>query len=289
MEDLFKNYFALQTFQNTKNKLIICIGAGGTGSAFIRDAARLTSVAKEEGQTVKTIICDADIVESNNLKRQCFSPRDIGKNKAAVMATRYGSAFELDMSYVDQYIEGEQGLNELIQANWMDNCAIYIFTFVDNVKTRLMVHNFFDNYVRSNQRYGQFMWIDCGNSEFAGQVVATSSYMYEIDGSTRQAKRTYNICPDLVEVKRDLLDPANWDKFASELSCEEAAVSAPQTMAANTTAANVCLNMLFAILFDEDSKLHYNMVTFAANKNVFRTTRIEQLAFERVRRINLDK
>ena len=287
MEDLFKDFYALRTFQNTKNKVILCIGAGGTGSAFVRDAARLMAVAKEGDQNVKMILCDADIVEESNLKRQCFSPRDIGKNKAAVLSQRYGGAFDVDISYVDEFIEDIAGLDTLIARNWTSGCSLYIFTFVDNVKTRLMVHNFFDERVRRQKAYERVVWVDSGNTEYAGQVVATSSYMYKIEGSTRRTLRTLDLCPDIVEIKRDLLDPANWDKFASELSCEEAAIHHPQTMAANTTAANICMNMLFAFLFGSEDRLDYNMVTFASNKNVFRTTRIESSNFDRVRVIDL--
>lgn len=283
---LFKDFYSLHTFSTTKNKLIICLGAGGTGSAFIRDAARMMSVDKEEGGNTKMIICDADIVEESNLKRQCFSPRDLGKNKAAVLAQRYGGTFGVDIAYIDKFIESDNHLYDIVSANNMSSMALYIFSFVDNVKSRLMIHNFIHNFVRPTGGFRKTMWIDCGNSEFAGQVVAFSSIVDEIDGKTLSPIQQIRRCPDVVEIKRDLLDPANWDKFASELSCEEAAVHHPQTMAANTTAANIALNMMFEIMFGR-GRMDYNMVTFASNKNTYRTTKLESATFDLVRIIDL--
>ena len=51
------------------------------------------------------------------------------------------------------------------------------------------------------------------------------------------------------------------DKFPTELSCAEASVSAPQSMAANITAATAVVDMVYNILTIGESRVR--QVTFA--------------------------
>jgi hypothetical protein len=85
------------------------------------------------------------------------------------------------------------------------------------------------------------IYIDSGNGEYSGQVVC---------GVRRNGKTVYKpvggVYPDVLE---------DTDKFPSELSCAEASVSAPQTIAANMTAAAVAVSMLFNILVLGDSRV----------------------------------
>jgi hypothetical protein len=78
------------------------------------------------------------------------------------------------------------------------------------------------------------IYIDSGNGEYSGQIVC---------GIRRNGKTMYkpvgHVYPDILE---------DTDKFPSELSCAEASISAPQTIAANMTASTVVVNMLFNIL-----------------------------------------
>jgi hypothetical protein len=60
------------------------IGAGGTGGYLLAAVSRLVKYAED------LVIIDADTVEERNLSRQVFSPKDIGRRKAEVLAERFG-------------------------------------------------------------------------------------------------------------------------------------------------------------------------------------------------------
>jgi hypothetical protein len=78
------------------------------------------------------------------------------------------------------------------------------------------------------------IYIDSGNGEYTGQVVC----------GIRCKGRTYykpigDTFPDILE---------DTDKFPTELSCAEAAVSAPQSIVANIMAATAVVSYLYNIL-----------------------------------------
>ena len=76
--------------------------------------------------------------------------------------------------------------------------------------------------------------MDSGNGEFTGQVIC---------GIRRKGKTCYKPVGD---VYPDVLDDT--DKFPTELSCAEAAVSAPQSIVANIMAATAVVSYLYNIL-----------------------------------------
>ncbi|MEG2421160.1 MAG: hypothetical protein RSB55_06390, partial [Oscillospiraceae bacterium] len=100
------------------------------------------------------------------------------------------------------------------------------------------------------------IYIDSGNGEFTGQVVC---------GVRRNGKTMYRpIASVYPEVLKDT------DKFPTELSCAEASVSAPQSIAANITAATAVVDMVYNILARGDSSVR--QVTFATNMINIRPT-----------------
>ncbi|HBH95466.1 MAG TPA: hypothetical protein DDX91_06915, partial [Ruminococcaceae bacterium] len=78
------------------------------------------------------------------------------------------------------------------------------------------------------------IYIDSGNGEFTGQVVC---------GVRRKGKTYYK---PIGEVYPDILEDT--DKFPTELSCAEASVSAPQSIAANIMAATAVILCIYNIL-----------------------------------------
>ena len=264
---------------------IIIIGCGGTGSMFIRDAIRIAKVYNDSLPTKKSyrpepritdiILIDGDIVETKNLVRQNFIPCDIGCYKSEVLAERYGAAFDMPIKAVTHYMEDP---NELFNLAFKRRSPYesdrmgtkLIFSFVDNVKTRLMLSNFmmgyYDEYIYNIHSSdtgkhilsnADIVMIDSGNSKYAGQVCISAV-------RSNYAPLNFYI-PSVAEQNPDLLDPANWDKFASEASCEEAADSDPQTISANATAANICMNIFHQLLFE--GAIHYQKVMFNAQDN----------------------
>jgi len=209
------------------------LGAGGTGGHIAPHLYRLLHTLDRYTQI---IICDGDIVEEKNLVRQNFIAADLGKNKAQVLAERYASAFGLEVSYIPEFIEDESRLAELVkpelfQAGPYSYRAIeglsILIGCVDNNRSRQLCLKIF-------RASNNLVYIDSGNGEYTGQVVC----------GIRRGGRTYfnpigDVYPDV------LLET---DKFPTELSCAEAAISAPQSIVANIMAGTAVVSYLYNIL-----------------------------------------
>ena len=226
---------------------VVMLGAGGTGGHIAPHLYRLLYALD---RPVRIIICDGVVVERNNLIRQNFIPADLGRNKARVLAERYSSVFGIETEYVPDFIEDIQQLRRLTeQEHWyqqtirrtIDELVILIGA-VDNNKSRRLCHEVF-------RTAKDLIYIDSGNGEFTGQVVC---------GIRSGGRSVYRpIGSAYPEVLRDT------DKFPSELSCAEASVSAPQSIAANITAATIVVDIIYNIVAKGDSRVR--QVTFSTD------------------------
>ena len=212
---------------------LVQLGAGGTGGHIAPQIYRLLYSLK---RPARYIICDGDKVEEKNLLRQNFSPADRGENKARVLAERYSTVFGLEAEYVPSFIEKLDTLMELIRPNeWeLDEMSrgkvkemVILLGAVDNNKSRRLCHQAF-------YQSKDLVYIDSGNGEFTGQIVC---------GVRRNG---HTVFKPIGGVQPELLKDT--DKIPSELSCAEASVSDPQSMAANITAATAVVNMVYNIL-----------------------------------------
>ena len=225
---------------------IVMLGAGGTGGHIAPHLYRLLYALE---RPVRFVICDGDKVEEKNLVRQNFIPADLGENKAKVLAERYASAFGLETEYVPAFIEDRNGLKQLLtpgvrRGNEQGRLReqVILIGAVDNNRSRRLCHQVF-------QETEDLIYIDSGNGEHTGQVVC----------GVRRAGRT--VCRPVGSVYPDIL--RDTDKFPTELSCAEASVSAPQSIAANITAATIVVDMLYNILITGENRAR--QATFAAN------------------------
>ena len=208
---------------------IIVLGAGGTGGYLIPHLYRIAF--SDENRDYRIIICDGDIVERKNLIRQNFIEQDIGRNKASVLAERYAGAFGIECEYIPEYIESEQRLKELVRpdftkspwTNARETQRVILIGCVDNNKSRAICHKVF-------YETKDLVYIDSGNGEHTGQVVC---------GIRQNGRTTFKpvgtLYPDILKAE---------DKLPTELSCAERAVSAPQSVTANLTAATEILASL---------------------------------------------
>jgi PRTRC genetic system ThiF family protein len=212
---------------------ILMLGAGGTGGHIAPHLYRLLHTLE---RSVKVIIADADIVEEKNLVRQNFIASDLGRNKAQVLAERYASAFGMEVQYIPEFIESRDRLSELVKPDTyparpysqqrLEGYSILIGA-VDNNRSRQVCHQVF-------KAAESLIYIDSGNGEYTGQVVC----------GIRRKSRTYY--KPVGEIYPDVLESA--DKFPSQLSCAEAAISAPQSIAANIMAAAAVVSYIYNIL-----------------------------------------
>lgn len=203
---------------------IVMLGAGGTGGYAAPHIYRLIHTLN---RPARFLVADGDIVEKKNLVRQNFIHADLGRNKAAVMAERYASAFGMEIAYLPEFIENEDALAALTAPDYSRKELAILIGAVDNNRSRQMCHEAF-------MRAKELVYIDSGNGQYTGQVVC----------GIRRNGRTYykpvgTLYPDVL---------ADTDKFPTELSCAEAAISAPQSVVANVMAATAILSYLYDIL-----------------------------------------
>ena len=234
-------------FSKTRPVKIVQLGAGGTGGHIAPHLYRLLYSLE---RPVRYIICDGDVVEEKNLVRQNFTPADLGENKARVLAERYSTVFGMETEYVPTFVENEDQLKELLTPqSWRTGPyyngrqiteLVVLLGAVDNNKSRQLCHRVFN-------QAKELIYIDSGNGEYTGQVVC----------GVRRSGKTYY--PPIGAVYPDVLEET--DKFPTELSCAEASVSAPQSIAANITAATAVVDMIYNILAVGDSTVR--KVTFS--------------------------
>ncbi len=182
--------------------------------------------------------------------RQNFTPADLGENKAQVLAERYSRMFGMETECVPTFVEDEDQLKELLTPWRWSTSAYYnnrrivelviLLGAVDNNKSRQLCHRVFN-------QAKELIYIDSGNGEYTGQVVC----------GVRRGGKTYY--PPIGTVYPDVLEET--DKFPTELSCAETSVSAPQSIAANITAATAVVDMVYNILAVGDSTVR--KVTFS--------------------------
>ena len=223
-------------FSKTRPVKIVQLGAGGTGGHI---APHLYRLLYSLNRPVRYIICDGDVVEEKNLVRQNFAPADLGENKAQVLAERYSTVFGMETEYVPAFVEDDGQLKELLTPtnfwirrpnSYAQDCVwemVILIGAVDNNKSRQLCHRVFC-------QSKELIYIDSGNGEYTGQVVC----------GVRRGRKTY--FPPIGTVYPDVL--VDTDKFPTELSCAEASVSAPQSIAANITAATIVVDMVYNIL-----------------------------------------
>ena len=212
---------------------IVMLGAGGTGGYVAPYLFRLLHMLD---RPARFVICDGDIVELKNLDRQNFVPADLGENKARILAERYSTVLGMETEYVPNFIETLPELMALIAPNLWETDGfrnryaaemVILLGCVDNNRTRQLCHEAFC-------RSDDLVYIDSGNGEFSGQVVCGARR----NGRTVR-KPVGGVFPELLKAQ---------DRFPSELSCAEASLADPQSMAANITAATIVVDMVYNIL-----------------------------------------
>jgi len=254
-------------------KSFIVVGAGGTGGYFIPNLARQVSlenkIRKLQGLDLHTIIIiDLDVIELKNLSRQNFIEKDLGRNKAQVLAERYGMAFGTEIHYLDQYIESAEKLIEIADSFSTDTNRIPVFVdCVDNNATRVLIHEAVHKQAEKKSVFS----LSSGNELYNGQVVCG----HKMPVYMNQYKDLYAFdTPTVTEMFPEILEGG--DKLPSEMSCDEAAVSHPQNIMTNITAANLLFNFANIILTaniekEENPGLRYFAVTFDTQTGVQRT------------------
>lgn len=141
------------------NKVVI-IGCGGTGGRLVPHITQLLST-QEWMPTKKVTLIDPDAVEYKNLKRQNFIEPDVGRNKAEVLAERYGTAYDMETAFFPEFARksGTAAMKLAIQE------ASVIIMCVDTVKARHEILGLI-----GEMSSPAAVIIDTGNEDVFGQV-----------------------------------------------------------------------------------------------------------------------
>lgn len=212
-------------------KFKICvIGAGGTGSYFLKEFSRyLYENKKAQQQIRRMVIVDGDRVEEKNLVRQSFMKEDVAAPKSAVMASALNDAFALDWKGYARYLLREEELEQdFIGA--IDGSEIpLIIGCVDNHACRLVCEEFFE-------KSSTCIYFDAANEFTSGEVVFALKRKGELISPLRSM-----LFPDVL--KGDL-------RNVEEMSCAELSEAAPQHIAVNMNAGMILLSAVTSLLED---------------------------------------
>ncbi|MGD9381817.1 MAG: ThiF family adenylyltransferase [Candidatus Thorarchaeota archaeon] len=159
---------------------VFIVGCGGNGGYTVPQVARYIRAFMDKQEMASVVarnrkkfnieltLIDGDTIELKNLIRQNFIAPDIGKNKARVMAERYGRAFGIEVGIVEKYLNAEL-TDQLIR-----QCkgSVVILGCVDNNATRKIIQEeVFDKIIGSMMHMKHLFWIDVANEMFDGQLV----------------------------------------------------------------------------------------------------------------------
>ena len=209
---------------------ICVIGAGGTGSYFLKEFSRyLYGNKKARNQIRRMSVVDGDRVEEKNLIRQSFMKEDIDSPKSAVMASALNEAFLLDWTgYARYLLRDEELAREFIGPTDSDEIPV-IIGCVDNHACRLVCEEYF-------KKSNTCIYYDAANEFSSGEVV----FAVKHDGKLVSPLRSM-LFPDVL--KGDL-------RSVEELSCAELNEAAPQHIAVNMNAGMILLSAITSLLED---------------------------------------
>lgn len=223
----------------TNNIVLTLIGCGGTGSWLAPSLARIASALREQGKEVRVTFVDHDTVEPKNIPRQNFCTAELGLNKAVALAARYSAAWGVEINYITEPFTAQ--MPTLFE--YISDPLQVLIGCVDNAKARQAIHQ-----QVANPRNESMWWLDCGNTEHAGQVLIGNAPI----GWEKQPQWWLNdkVCtrvPSPAIQCPDLLIPRPQEK-AKNLSCADIQLANAQSLAINQNVAGIATDMLIRFL-----------------------------------------
>jgi hypothetical protein len=254
---------------------VVVIGCGGTGSQLIPDLVRAFKFGNNVYDGTDITLVDGDFVESKNIERQNFISRDIGKNKAEVLAKRYGQVFGIPVKFLDKNLTNVYEIKRLFERSdhgyrsHRDGYLSLIITCADNHYLRKNVHRAISSLDQ------HILWIDSGNEDTFGQVVCGFQPAYSrlvdpyrsgtVDTNTSKRENIINKwfsgqlnnmsmgqypVPNICEIFPEILEATAPDEDAA--SCADVAEDKPQNILINRLAATAIMSYVYPCFYAED-------------------------------------
>lgn len=235
---------------------VVCLGAGGTGTFFIKEFARFLASfrLKDVDKIVSLAIVDGDRVEEKNLERQAYIAGDINSNKAVCISEAIQSCFNLKRviafpRYIDTVGELRHVFRSLERINpgvraqeKVLKIEILIGT-VDNHRARQVMHQYFEE-----RKDILLLYYDAANEYSGGEVVFSGQNNGQLLGRPRAA-----YYPVVLE---------DTSPRASELSCGTVNEDSPQHICTNMMAANLLLSRVTKLI--ADNEMEFGIAIFDA-------------------------
>ncbi|WP_008318599.1 ThiF family adenylyltransferase [Leptolyngbya sp. PCC 6406] len=207
------------------------IGCGGTGSFLVQLLCRVVLMLQEQGRGAKLVLVDPDGVEAKNITRQCFCGAEVGSNKAHTLARRYGAALGLPITAIAEPFSPRM-------PDCGRQCLTVLCGCVDNAEARRSILAALD-LGNSRRDLPMTWWIDGGNSEHHGQVLAGNCTSLDLQDYGLDAESCLYLPAPNVQAP-ELLVPRPEERLASApLSCAELAMANAQSLMVNPQVATV--------------------------------------------------
>jgi len=219
--------------------LIVLVGCGGTGSHLAQALARMAWHAQEQGITLRLVFVDGDHVEHKNVGRQLFSPADVGKNKAEVLAARFNAVWGLRIEAVPQMLTPD-----LVRTLETREAATRILVgAVDNAHARrALLQGMKGTWTHPRWK----LWLDCGNHEHAGQVLVGSAADPE---SLRGAFALGGVCTALPAPSLVAPELLRQRDAQPRMDCAAAMEDNRQSLLVNQMIASIAAEYLHKLVF----------------------------------------
>lgn len=234
----FVNAATLLIPQPEKWRLVL-VGCGGTGSWLAPSVARIARVLQEQGKVVEAIFVDPDHVEAKNIPRQNFCEAESGLNKAVTLAYRFSAAWGVSIKAISQPFNSKQ-----IGYAW--GSTVVIIGAVDNAAARKAISAALkENRPEDPHR---IWWLDCGNTESAGQVLFGSCVEKRQMLGAFVSRKICKALPAPNLIAPDLLKARPEERAKSKLSCAEIQLANAQSLAVNQQVAAIATDYLVRIV-----------------------------------------
>jgi PRTRC genetic system ThiF family protein len=254
----------------SKKTHLFLIGTGGTGSWLAPHIVRVAKLLTELQEEVSVTFWDYDTVEAKNIYRQNFCNAEIGMNKAAALAHRYGLAWGIPINVVEEPLASKHGALSASLGNFYrwDKNVIFV-TCVDRNAARQEVAKVCKNYPA--------WWVDTGNLKASGQV-SVGRELFEKEPSPLRlpSVTTWTPPPSLQfpnimrNVKEDT-QPVDY----TNMSCAELAFVDEQGISINHSIASAAASLLAKMLVTRDLRYHCAYVSLDAGMQfVYNSPRI---------------
>jgi PRTRC genetic system ThiF family protein len=160
VEDTRRKFRTISTIHQIR---IVLIGVGGTGSHVLGGLARMDQALKQgyEQHGIHLYAWDPDVVEKHNVGRQTFMVNEIGMYKSDAMIQRCNRAYGTSWDSFPKKFNYDD-----IPLDTPSQNIDFVITCTDNVASRKYIDEIY-------RRPTPFNWIDAGNFNVGGQVLAS--------------------------------------------------------------------------------------------------------------------